>query len=103
MEGFKTAEKTNTFVLILICEGNEALINENRYYIATISKILLFTACQNIAQRGNDESSESINKGNFIKLLNLCAKRDNRLKKKLVLPKMLSRLITLYNMKYLVS
>ncbi|XP_025207742.1 uncharacterized protein LOC112603419 [Melanaphis sacchari] len=50
--------------------------------------IAMWEACQNIAQRGYDESENSLNKGNFIELLQLCAKRDVRLKNKIeCLPK----------------
>lgn len=86
-EGYKQS-KENKSVLVQLNHANEALIIENRYYLSTVAEILLFTACQNIAQRGHDESESSLNKGNFIELLNLCAKRDVRLKNKIeCLPK----------------
>jgi hypothetical protein len=40
--------------------------------------MLLFTARQNIVQRGDNERGERINKGNFLELLNLCEKRHKR-------------------------
>lgn len=77
-KGFKITEKTDKFVLALINKENETLIIENRYYMATVAEILLSTAFQNIVQRGDNGSGESINKGNFLELLNVCAKRDKR-------------------------
>jgi len=59
-EGYKMTEKTDKSILALINKENETLIKENRYYIATVAEILLFTARQNIAQRGDNESGESI-------------------------------------------
>jgi len=69
-------------------QANEAIIIENCYYISTVAEILLFTVCQNVAQRGHNESKNSLKKENFIDLLQLCAKRDVRLKNKIeCLPK----------------
>lgn len=82
-EGYKMSEKTSKSVLALINKGNDAIIKENRYYVSTVAEILLYTACQNISQRGNDECVESINRGNFLELLNLYANRDTRLKLKM--------------------
>ncbi|XP_050540287.1 uncharacterized protein LOC126904924 [Daktulosphaira vitifoliae] len=86
-EGYKNSKKTKS-ILTTLNEANLSLIKENRYYISVISEILLFTACQNIAQRGDDEGSESLNRGNFLELLELCARRDARFKAKIdILPK----------------
>ncbi|XP_050528113.1 zinc finger MYM-type protein 1-like [Daktulosphaira vitifoliae] len=84
-EGYKMTEKTGKSVLTLINRENETVIKENRYYIATVAEILLFTACQNIAQRGDNESSDSMNKGNFLELLCFCAKRDTSIKSQMVI------------------
>ncbi|KAL1466491.1 hypothetical protein MTO96_042696, partial [Rhipicephalus appendiculatus] len=58
-------------------------VQENRLYIARVADILRFTAVQGIAQRGHDEGATSENKGNFVELLNLFAKYDNIVGKKL--------------------
>ncbi|KAL1425446.1 hypothetical protein MTO96_003524 [Rhipicephalus appendiculatus] len=58
-------------------------VQENRLYIARVADILRFTAVQGIAQRGHDEGATSENKGNFVELLNLFAKYDDIVGKKL--------------------
>ncbi|XP_049274148.1 zinc finger MYM-type protein 1-like [Rhipicephalus sanguineus] len=58
-------------------------VQENRLYIARVADILRFTAVQGIAQRGHDEGATSENKGNFVELLNLFAKYDEIVAKKL--------------------
>ncbi|KAH8026349.1 hypothetical protein HPB51_020333 [Rhipicephalus microplus] len=58
-------------------------VQENRLYIARVADILRFTAVQGISQRGHDESARSENKGNFVELLNLFAKYDDIIGKKL--------------------
>jgi len=73
-DGYKQSRKT-TSIQTQLNVANEALIRENRYYIYNIAEILLFTACQNIAQRGHDESESSLNKGNFLELLELYVKK----------------------------
>lgn len=54
-----------------INEGHLKLIRENRKYIKQIASVLLFTGTQCIAQRGDDESVKSLNRGNFLELINL--------------------------------
>ncbi|KAH6926662.1 hypothetical protein HPB50_021177 [Hyalomma asiaticum] len=58
-------------------------VQENRLYIARVADILRFTAVQGISQRGHDESARNENKGNFVELLNLFAKYDDIIGKKL--------------------
>lgn len=99
-EGFKQSIE-NKSVLSQLNQANKDLIEENHYYISVISEILLFTACQNISQRGHNESELSFNKGNFIELLQLYAKRDVRLKIKLkIYQKMPNTLIIPYKINY---
>ncbi|KAE9521775.1 hypothetical protein AGLY_017826 [Aphis glycines] len=69
-EGYNNSKKTKS-ILSTLNEKNISLVKENRYYMSVIAEILLFTACQNIAQRGDDEGAESLNRGNFV-LLNAC-------------------------------
>lgn len=69
-DGYKQSMKT-TSIQTQLNVVNEALIRENRNYIYNIAEILLYTSCQNIAQRGHDESKRRINKGNFLELLEL--------------------------------
>ena len=52
-------------------------IQSNRHYLISIVQVLLFCAHQEIALRGHDESVKSANRGNFLELLHLLAKRDS--------------------------
>lgn len=86
-EGYNNSKKTKS-ILSTLNEKNISLVKENQYYISVITEILLFTACQNFAQRVDDEGAESLNRWNFLELLELCARRDTRFKAKIdVLPK----------------
>jgi len=55
----------------LINKGHLKLVKENQKYIQYIGKALLFTVVQCIAQRGDNESENSLNRGNFVELLHL--------------------------------
>uniref|UniRef100_A0A3B5BCP2 DUF4371 domain-containing protein n=1 Tax=Stegastes partitus TaxID=144197 RepID=A0A3B5BCP2_9TELE len=57
-------------------------VQENRDYFKAAVEVLLLTATQNIAQRGN-ESADSDNKGNFRAILETIANHDNVVKKRL--------------------
>lgn len=59
------------------------LVKENRTYIAIIIDALLFTATQCIAQRGNKEDVDSLNRGNFLELLYLIAEHNELVRKKI--------------------
>uniref|UniRef100_A0A3B3RLL1 TTF-type domain-containing protein n=1 Tax=Paramormyrops kingsleyae TaxID=1676925 RepID=A0A3B3RLL1_9TELE len=59
-----------------------AMLAWAEHYIKTVAEILLFTATQNIAQRAHRES-ESDNKGNFLCIMELLAKHDPIVKRKM--------------------
>jgi uncharacterized protein (UPF0371 family) len=65
-------------------EAHRALVEENKAYMTIVIDILIYTATQNIAQRGNRENLESSNRGNFLELLDLFAKHNLVVKKKLL-------------------
>ncbi|XP_076348019.1 zinc finger MYM-type protein 1-like, partial [Tachypleus tridentatus] len=58
-------------------------VEENRHYIRAVIDALLYTACQNEAQRGHREGSQSNNRGNFLELLDMIFRYDEIVKKKL--------------------
>lgn len=66
-----------------LSEAHVKMITENRLYIQSVSKILLFLATQGIAQRGDFENSESLNRGNFLELLALIAENNETVKNKI--------------------
>ncbi len=71
--------KKNITLLNVLNKEHDKQIKDNWEYMKTIAEVLLLTATQNIAQRGQDESAESDNRGNFIAI----AKRDKTVKKRL--------------------
>uniref|UniRef100_A0A3B3HAC2 TTF-type domain-containing protein n=1 Tax=Oryzias latipes TaxID=8090 RepID=A0A3B3HAC2_ORYLA len=58
------------------------LVKENREYIKVVGETLLLTATQNIAQRGHKES-EVDSKGNFLAIMELLAKNNPIVKRKM--------------------
>ena len=81
--------KRNTSVLSQLQESHKQYAKENREYLKVIIECLMFTAQQNIAQRGHDEKrdglsdSSDINRGNFLELVHLRCKDIPWLKDKL--------------------
>ena len=63
--------------------GHQRLVIENRACIKTVCAVLRLTAIQLIAQRGHDESDDSLNRGNFLAILKLIADHDTIVAKKL--------------------
>ena len=58
-------------------------MQENRRYIRAVIEALRYTCCENIAQRGHRENSDSLNRGNFIELLSMLGNFDEIIQKKL--------------------
>ncbi|KAL4121422.1 hypothetical protein QTP88_013939 [Uroleucon formosanum] len=58
----------NVSVASLINDGHLKLVKENRNFIKSIGRVLLYTAVQGIAQRGDNEGESSLNRGNFVEL-----------------------------------
>lgn len=61
----------------------QELIKSNRHYIIALAEILLLCAQQDIALRGHRESPESINRGNFLEILQVVASHDKLIEEKL--------------------
>ena len=58
-------------------------IRKNRHYIKSIAEILLLCSKKEISFRGHDERESSLNKGNFLEILDLVAKHDPIVKERL--------------------
>ena len=52
-------KKKNTSILSKLQESHKQYVKENRDYLKVIIECLMFTAQQNIAQRGHDEQRDS--------------------------------------------
>ena len=56
---------------------------ENRHYIRTVAEVILLCARQNVALRGHRESQLSLNKGNFLEILDMISNHDEIVKRRL--------------------
>ena len=69
--------KEESTVLTHLSDAHREKVESNRRYMKVIVETLLFTAQQNIAQRGHEESRQDliltsdVNRGNFLELLHL--------------------------------
>ena len=63
--------------------ARSVIISQNRHYIETIADTILLCSRQQIALRGHRESSNSMNRGNFLEILHFIAKRDPAVKHRL--------------------
>ena len=57
--------------------------NDNKQHLMTILDTIIYCAKQEIPLRANDESDTSRNRGNFLKLLELIAKYDNNVTRRM--------------------
>ncbi|KAK6191009.1 hypothetical protein SNE40_002759 [Patella caerulea] len=86
---YKNARKNATNVLIQLDNAHKKLASENRAYLKIVIECLLYTAQQNIAQRGSVEERSNIhqvsdvNRGNFLELLSMRCRDITWLKDKL--------------------
>ena len=72
---FKAMQKKKTSILRQLNSAHQEHVASNRQYLQVIIECLMFTAQQNLATRGHEESHKSIwevsdiNRGNFLELL----------------------------------
>ncbi|KAI6646225.1 Zinc finger MYM-type protein 1-like [Oopsacas minuta] len=62
---------------------NEKFIDDNRKHLMTVLDIITFCVKQDIPLRGDDESDQSLNKGNFLEILELLGKYDSNVTKRI--------------------
>ena len=67
----------------MMSDTYKAEIEKNRHLIKTIGEVLLLSAMQDISQRGHWENDENVNDGNFKQIINLIARHDAVVKKKM--------------------
>ena len=79
----KKAILTDSSILDALNEAYNKKVQENRKYIKTVAEVLLLTATQNIAQRGHRETEGADNRGNFLEILEMIAKHDPVVQKKI--------------------
>ncbi|XP_068691425.1 zinc finger MYM-type protein 1-like [Montipora foliosa] len=77
---FKAMERKNGSVLQQLSSAHQEQVTINRKYLQVIMECLIFTAMQNFAVRGHEESRKDIwevsdiNRGNFLELVHLRCK-----------------------------
>ena len=79
----KKAILTDSSILDALNEAYNKKVQENRKYIKTVAEVLLLTSTQNIAQRGHRETEGADNRGNFLEILEMIAKHDPVVQKKI--------------------
>lgn len=79
----KKAILTDSSIRDVLNEAYNKKVQENRKYIKTVAEVLLLTSTQNIAQRGHRETEEADNRGNFLEILEMIAKHDPVVEKKM--------------------
>lgn len=87
MKEYQLMKQNDTSVMQMTSEAYKKEVKENREYIKTLADVLLLTAKQDIAQRGHREQKvddESVNRGNFLEIMELIAKHNPRFAQKLV-------------------
>lgn len=82
-EEYKRNAASGTSVANLLISNREQQIRNNRHYIAAVARCILFCCHQEIALRGHNESSRSLNKGNFLELMEYRSEYDPIVKQKL--------------------
>lgn len=76
-------KESGTSVANRLDAARSQLITKNRHYLKTILEVLLVCSQQEIALRGHRESTKSLNRGNFLEILNLIASHDEIIKERL--------------------
>ena len=80
---YKLNSKKGITIAGRLGSARSVTITQNRHYIGTIADIILLCSRQEIALRGHQESSDPMNRGNFLKTLHFIAKRDLSVKHRL--------------------
>lgn len=76
----------NISVVSLVNDGHLKVVKENRIIIKMMGRVLLYTALQGIAQRGDNEGENSLNRGNYIEIFDLMEEFNDvfKLKRKML-------------------
>jgi len=76
--------KCSKSVMTMVNEAHAKLIQENKHYLKTVADCLLLTCKLEIAQKGHDESSSSLNQGNFREIMTMLSKHDPIISSRLI-------------------
>ena len=73
----------NCEVMQLMDKANTEMKKANNAYIKNLAEIILFCGRQEIALRGDNETEHSLNRGNFLELVNVIARHDSKFAERL--------------------
>ena len=73
---WKEFKKMDSSIVDTLGGARKEQVQKNCHYLKTLCEIILLCSNQEIALRGHRENDASTDKGNFIEILNLVAKRD---------------------------
>lgn len=79
----KKRQDSNTSLVAIMDEKNKKQLTENQNYVKALAEILIVTATENTAQRGHRGHTDSERKGIFLSMLELLAKHDPMIRKRL--------------------
>ena len=82
-EEHKVRLENSCTVTQLMNKAHAQMKKANIMYIKTLAEIILFCGRQEIALRGDDETEHSLNRGNFLELVDVIAKHDSQFAEKL--------------------
>uniref|UniRef100_A0A3B4X175 TTF-type domain-containing protein n=1 Tax=Seriola lalandi dorsalis TaxID=1841481 RepID=A0A3B4X175_SERLL len=85
MDGYKQSHQPGRGNVInqLNNDASQSFIERNRQHLMVVIDLVLFCAKQEIPLRGHRENPDTLNKGNFLELLNLVSKYDPEIKRRL--------------------
>ena len=81
---YRVTTERGTSILNRINSSWETTLANNQHYIKTIAENLLFCSRQEIEIWGHREDKSSMNRGNFLQLVDLVAKHDTVVQQKLL-------------------
>ena len=80
---FKGNKEKSTLIENHMSKERKEQISRNRHYISSIAEAILLCAHLEISLQGHNESHNSVNKGNFIEILNVVGNHDAVVKEQL--------------------
>ena len=83
MTSYKQMQKSNSSVADMVGTARLDYVAKNVHYVKSIAENNLLCSQQNIGLRGHRESEESMNKGNFLEILDLVTRHDQTISEKL--------------------
>ena len=81
---YKKNTQKRTTIADRLDSARSLQVQHNRHYVKTVAEVILLCAQQDIGLRGHRESQSSLNRGNFLEILNLVASHDATVQERLL-------------------